>query len=146
MSDSDNQITIDKLGSVSKDWLVEDFVRYYTAHKEDLDKIHARTLNVHVKIHDEEGNQYKILRRRGKTIIQRISLCDITAKRDMIAQISSLTAALERANTMLEQCQKELLELKNVKNSDMGDRDGEDSDNEIIASVQDKEAIKRFKV
>ena len=117
-------LIIDKLGHEKVEWKLKDFTEYYERNKEELDKIHSHRINSHVKIVDDDGNEYKVQRRQGKTKLIRTSLSDKYTKRDMLASIIELTNTLS--------------ELKKLLDKD----DGTDP----IKSIQDKTPIKKYRV
>ena len=127
-------VSIDAVGSVSKEWLLSDFVKYYEANKESLDKIHSHTLNTHVSIHDEYGNKYKVIRRQGKTILKRVAENDCMCKRDIITQLHQLRGMLEN-----------LEKLVNKKDSEQED-DDDDGTNSLIATIQNKKPLKKYPI
>ena len=118
-------LIIDKLGHEKVEWKLKDFTEYYERNKEELDKIHSHRINSHVKIVDDDGNEYKVQRRQGKTKLIRTSLSDKYTKRDMLASIIELTNTLSELKKLL---------------------DKEDDGNDPIKSIQDKTPIKKYRV
>lgn len=131
-----SEIVIDRVGKVSRDWDLMEFKVYYEQHKEELDKIHAHRLNSHVRLFDENGNRYKIIRRYGKTIFQRVSENMLDGKRDIIEQIYSLGAKLNELNRMFE-------ELSKNKNAESESDDG--FQKRVLAIAEKPEPMEKYK-
>ena len=119
-------LIIDKLGHDKVEWKLKDFTEYYERNKIELDKVHSHRINSRVKIVDEDGNEYKVQRRQGKTKLIRTSLSDKYTKRDMLASIIELTNTLNELKKALDK------------------PDGTTPD--ISESIQNKTRIKHYRV
>ena len=101
-----SDIFIDTVGKMSSDWKLDEFVKYYAEHKQELDKIHSHTINSHVRVYDDNGNRYKVIRREGKTRLVRTCDAMETYKRDIIQRITEIEASLKILNDAIETLQQ----------------------------------------
>ena len=132
-----SNIEIDFIGNTTKDWLLDDFIKYYEQNKEELDKIHSRRINSRVRIFDKQGNRYKVIRRHGKTIFRRISITDTTWKRDIITQIQELRALVAETKNLVDKKESEEAHT---------DDDGKFEENDLLDSIQNKKPIKKYPI
>ena len=89
---------IDKLGTVSKEVDVEEFKQFYNKNKQQMDKVCSRTLNKRFILKDNQGNRYKVIRRKGKTRAIRVSERD-TSKNTLVRRIDELTQRINMIET-----------------------------------------------
>ena len=122
-----SNIAIDYVGTASTNWKLQDFIQYYERNKTELDKIHSHRINTHVKIYDDEGNEYKVIRRKGKTIITRTSNMDRYQKRDMLIELQKLAAKLEELQRLI-------------------DKKAEDEPDDQEFMFQNEKPLKRYKI
>ena len=89
---------IDKLGTVSKEVDVEEFKQFYNKNKQQMDKVCSRTLNKRFILKDNQGNRYKVIRRKGKTRAIRVSERD-TSKNTLVRRLDELTQRINMIET-----------------------------------------------
>ena len=95
-------VEVDPLGTLSQDWLIDDFMEYYKQHTQEVDSISTKTLNFRVKLHDKDGNKFKIRRKYGKMVLVRVNPVDTTTKIDIVRGLSKMLTQLEQLQSIVE--------------------------------------------
>ena len=146
---------VDTVGSKRTDWLIDDFIKYYDEHKEEIDSIATKRLNCHVRIYDKDGNRYRIRRFWKKMRLIRVTDQEPTTKHDMMTQINQLEAKINELQKTITDLTEALDDKqKSEGGTSSGNSEESDLDNgatdrfkqNLLRSIQDQAGEKRQKI